>query len=386
MKAGSLPRVPRFSQRFCAVLRPAGMRGIMRGMTSEQSPQRRPFRAASQAGLAWICLWVWGGPALAELALHPPDVPAHFPQMVSVPAGAFEMGRRDEGDDTHGAGDELPRHRVWLDAYRIGRYEVTNAEYAAVLDWALKEGRIDPFTDGDLHVNGRPILRVTSRYCQVVCVEGAFLIKNIGAHPMDRHPVVMVTWYGAVAFCNWLSEMRGLPRCYDLDTWEPRLPWADGYRLPTEAEWERAAAWDPDATPSHRVYAFPHDRIDLSWCNHRYSVDAVWANPLGLVDAPRTSPVGFYDGEHFNDAPSPVGCYDMSGNVWEWCHDRYAADYYARTPAVDPRGPKTGERRVERGGGWNGSELYCRTAKRNFDAPDFAFFDLGFRVTRSGAS
>ncbi len=301
------------------------------------------------------------------------------------------MGRRS---DESGGSDELPRHFVQLDAYQIGKYEVTNQQYADVLNWALGQGYLknssnDPYDGGDLYASGQKLLRITNSNCQIVYSEDTFSVKTRYGYSMESHPVVMVSWYGSVAYCNWLSEKEGLTSCYNLSTWELTVPYPNGYRLPTEAEWERAASWDtsrsdvtlPDSsTGGHWIYGFDNDSISQSRAN--YSDGSNFANPLGLTSMPYTSPVGYYDGNNSTvDSPPPVGCYDMSGNVWEWCHDWYGT--YPSGNQTNPTGPGTGSSRVARGGSWFNAAYCCRGAYRDYATPDSTYISIGFRLVRS---
>ena len=186
--------------------------------------------------------------------------------------------------------------------------------------------------------------------------------------------------------------MAGLTPCYDLVTWELAVPYPNGYRLPTEAEWERAAGWDGS---KHWTYSFTDDTMTgFGRCN--YSSDsAARANPLGFSEhdpwALFTSPTGWFDGMNVSpngnvptvDSPSPVGAYDMSGNVWEWCHDGYDGNYYDGGEMVDPIGPDSHHRRVARGGGWNTDAGHCRSAARWGADPWHMLNWIGFRVCRS---
>ena len=203
------------------------------------------------------------------------------------------------------------------------------------------------------------------------------MVESRDGHSMADHPVVNVSWYGAVAFCNWLSEDQGLTPCYDLDSWERTTPVPNGYRLPTEAEWERAAAWDAGSS-KHWVYGFQSDNISKNRCNYE---DSGYANPLNLTSYPYTTPIGYYDGSSgTTDSPSEVGCYDLSGNVCEWCHDRYSSSYYDGGAQTDPPGPSSGTYRVLRGGSWRYLARYCRSAFRHWRVPDFGYYDLGLRL------
>lgn len=312
-------------------------------------------------------------------------------EMVSVPAGTFTMGRRDDGDDgTYGYmyPDELPRHQVTLSAYQIGKYEVTNGQYCDVLNWALGRGYLKNYGGGaysgdDVYVTGGLVLLyVSNSHCQIQYSGGAFTWKSqTGSggvnYSMENHPVVYVTWFGAAAFCNWLSEKEGRTPCYNLSTWALMVPYPNGYRLPTEAEWERAAAWDGS---KHWIYGFISDTLTgKNRCNYYdYYGSGTWVNPLELSDYLYTSPVGWFNGVNVSpngsvqtvNSPSPVGAYDMSGNVWEWCHEM-----------TDPTGPISGDR-VLRGGSWFIEPQYCRNAYRFRLNPATSATYVGFRVVR----
>ncbi len=287
--------------------------------------------------------------------------------MLSVPAGTFEMG--DPWNEWFSY--ERPVHDVTLSAYEIGKYEVTNQEYADILNWALDTGRLTD-TSGDISAYGQVILEVTSSDCQINYSGGQFVVESRdgyrGVYSMEDHPVVKVRWYGAVVYCNWLSEANGLQPCYNTSTWACDFS-KSGYHLPTEAQWERAAAWDGS---KHYRYGNGSDSISYSNVNYSYT------NPLGLLSQPWTSPVGYY-----SSAASPVGCYDMSGNVWEWCNDWYDSAYYASSPSSDPTGPASGSYRLLRGGSWRNTALYCRSACRYADWPELTPYYIGFRVSRT---
>jgi len=313
-------------------------------------------------------------------------------EMISVPEGTFSMGNCNLGDDMGGYPEEKPAHDVQLGAYEIGKYHITNEQYASALNWALAQGYVaDPGSDTYAYGAGKALMYLGSDLAQIEFADGKFSViaregANAVSYPMDSHPVVNVTWYGAALFCNWLSESKGLTACYDTNTWSCN-PAAGGYHLPTEAQWERAAAWDG---AKHWVYGFHSDtNTGEDRCND-YSDQDVEVNPLGLVEAPRTSPVGWFNGINISpngniqtvDGPSPVGCYDMSGNAWQWCNDWYDPNYYSGGAMTDPMGPALGDFRVARGGSWFNFHYLCRTAYRNKSDPASSSYVVGFRIAR----
>jgi formylglycine-generating enzyme required for sulfatase activity len=236
-------------------------------------------------------------------------------KLVLIPAGEFRMGSGD--DDAQAEADEKPRHRVRITRpFYLGATEVTQGQYQAVT------GQNPSFFRGS-----------------------------------SDAPVERVSWNEAVAFCNKLSEREGLkPR--DPTGEDPKSE-GEGYRLPTEAEWEYACR----AGTSTR-YSFGDDAAKLG--------DFGW---FGRNSRNSTHDVG-------RKRPNAWGLYDMYGNVWEWCGDGYDASYYGKSPAADPSGPPQAERRVNRGGAWSSPPARIQTAYRRGGAPGFRGFSLGFRVAR----
>ena len=231
-------------------------------------------------------------------------------QMVLVPGGSFVMGsdRTDEVDE--------PAHTVHVVAFYIDRYEVTQAHYAKLTG------------------------------------------KNPSLHKARDRPVEQIRWPQAAAYCNARSRAEGLEPCYDPATWRCDFD-ANGYRLPTEAEWEYAARAGSKA----------------AWC---FGDDAARLPQYGWYKENQTlgpQPVG-------RRKPNAWGLYDMHGNVWEWCHDWYAEDAYARAASRDPRGPARGKTRVLRGGCWDSKPDECRSAYRFHEKP--AFTDVCFGKAVSG--
>jgi formylglycine-generating enzyme required for sulfatase activity len=256
---------------------------------------------------------------------------------VLVPAGAFRMG--------DAVGDGMPRERpvhvVELDAYYIGKYEITNKEWRAFRD--------DPGYDNPAFWPGGRIASKTQiPYWTQANNHGG------GTPDSDPYPVLGVNWDSAVAYCNWLSAKTGRK-----------------YRLPTEAEWEKAARGT-----DQRLYP---------WGN---TIDRSYANFVGTQTFDTGRPVGFFDGtkradlQTHNNA-SPYGAMDMAGNVMEWCSDWYDRDYYATSPRKNPTGPATGAYKVLRGGTFFLEAFELRTSARSAAWPSFqAHRMVGFRPVR----
>lgn len=251
--------------------------------------------------------------------------------MVYVPAGEFLMGSAEEeidrtadtcpaGCDREWFAVEAPAHTVWLDGFWIGKHEITNAQYRAFVDaggyangawwseegwnWLQKSKRKQPSFWTKAQWNG------------------------------DDYPVVGVTWYEADAFARWA-----------------------GMRLPTEAEWEKAARG-----------------TDGRWWPWGNEWDAARTNSEESALG-RTTPVGSYPA-----GASPYGALDMAGNVSEWCSDWRVDDYYKESPASNPAGPLTGMERVARGGEFDAHWDWARCAARGWGAPHSNSIRMGFRV------
>lgn len=256
-----------------------------------------------------------------------------LPRFVDIPAGDFVMGSPD-GDD-----DERPVRRVSLDAFSIAAHPVTNAQYA---EFVRNTGHHAPDVR-DLPSFVTPASEATFRE-----LASPYVWRG-GDLPRDRglHPVTLVTYADAVAYCVWLGTRVGR-----------------AVRLPSEAEWERAARGGIDG----RRYPWG-DEIDPSRSN--FLPDA------GLKRMRGTRPVGTYP-------PNPFGLHDMAGNVWEWVADWYQNDAYAGGDVRQPVGPPSGTLRVLRGGSWVTHDvLQLRCAHRHKVPPDSYAYSIGFRVAYS---
>jgi formylglycine-generating enzyme len=223
----------------------------------------------------------------------------HAP-LVRIEGTWFMMGSED------GADNECPIHRVWVDTFELGACQVTNGEYAALLE---STGHAPPPCWNDPKFND------------------------------PNQPVVAVSWFEVVSYCDWLSGVTGRH-----------------FRLPTEAEWECAARGGAE----RRLYPWGDDPPQS-----RPDYDTRWrAGP---------EPVA-------RSAPTTYGLYDICENVHEWCSDWYGADYYSVSPERNPRGPATSSRRVSRGGSWRHQIKMSRCAARSSIPPDLHYADYGFRI------
>jgi len=219
--------------------------------------------------------------------------------MARLPGGWFEMGS--------GAGGETdePPHRVFVRPFYIDTHEVTQEAYRAA--------------------TGKSPSRWEGEGC----------------------PVEQIRWADAAAYCNARSRLEGLQPAYDPATWVCDFE-ADGYRLPTEAEWEYAAR--AGTTTAYHFGDSPSALKRHAWFKDNGSR--------------RPRPVG-------QKRPNPWGLYDLYGNVWEWCHDFYGEHYYRHSAQENPRGPLAGKNRVVRGGCWNSTADKCRSAYRNYEDPGY---------------
>jgi formylglycine-generating enzyme required for sulfatase activity len=240
--------------------------------------------------------------------------------MVYVPGGTFQMGS-DESDPLADA-DEFPRHEVTVDGFWMGQTEVTNAQFAAFLNEA-----------GDRAENGAKFIELEKGYCRIERAEEEYRSRPAAAN----YAVVMVSWYGANAYCGWV-----------------------GGRLPTEAEWEYAARgaegrlypWGDDAPTCERA--------------HR-SACATCAKAVGQLP----------------EGASWCGVLDMAGNAWEWVADRYGE--YPAEKQVNPTGPTSSGLQIARGGGWHANAKELRTTYRLESGAGSCVGCIGFRCAYDNA-
>ena len=262
-----------------------------------------------------------GTPPTQEPVAEPTTVrPKDNSVMVYIPAGDFFMGSNDS--DASADGDEKPMQSVDLDEFWIDKLEVTNEQFARFLN-----------EEGNQEEDSVTWVNVEDKDSSIVYENGQYSPKS----GYEDHPVAYVSWYGARAYCQWAGE-----------------------RLPTEAEWEKAARGTDG-----RIWPWGND-----WDENK--VNSKEAGP-GHTTAVGSYPLG----------ASPYGCMDMAGNAWEWVADPYQWDYYQAAAAHNPQGPNQGASRVVRGGSWALPQRLTRSAGRFELIPSVRRDDLGFRCASS---
>lgn len=297
------------------------------------------MRLLSANGL-FVLVGIFSAGIARPAAGDPPVVNDGYGDYALVPAGPFQMGDNfNEGNER-----ERPVHVVELDSYYIGKYNVTNAEY--------KKFRDDPgYNDPRFWPEGK--LNHMSFWWTNEPNHGGGLRGN------ENYPVVGITWEQAVAYSNWLSAKTGKK-----------------YRLPPEAEWEKAARGT-----GQRRYPWGN-QIDASYTNFSNS-----GGPYKDT-VPHLNPVGFYDGSKRGDIAthsnaSPYGAYDMLGGTFQWCQDWYSRNYYAFSARKNPQGPPSGAYRVLRGVGWYLDAPAHRATARFSALPSGQSYNLiSFRCVR----
>lgn len=361
------------------------------------------------------------------------------PDLVYIPAATFTMGNPYSDLEGEGYTIEIPLHEVTLSPFLMARTEVPNALVATLLQSAYDRGLVAI----SLNTNGVPYSAVSLESTNAVtlaylqgCTTNIHVAFNISTRTFvvrpgkENFPAVYVTWYGAVSLANYLSDALGLPRTVSPADWSISLD-APGFRLPTEAEWERAARGNLSDYPTH--YPWPNDS-GLGDGLYVYSIDPWKANYTdsrfvyssnGIASHPRhpwfserirTTPVAWYDGSQIvtndgfvpsdigadygrtNDMSNALGLYDMAGNAAEWCLDYYA-DYTADSatnPCVSAPSPSTSvlirNYHVFRGGAWthrleqwdhyDPGILRCSDRSGSYP-PGYAEAINGFRLART---
>lgn len=271
--------------------------------------------------------------------------PTIIPEMVLIKGGKFQMG-------SDNAYDTKPVHTVEVSSFYIGKYEVTNGEYIEFLNIMGNHLKFKKTCIGMTFVPGG-----TGK------LDGSYQVKS----GYENRPVVYASWYEAVAYCNWLSEQEGFTPVYGMDSdSEDPATWLtkDGYRLPTEVEWEYACRAGTDSN------FYWGDETDVSvmgqYCWYSGNFDNSYHN-VGMK------------------LPNKFGLFDMIGNVREWCSDWYKWDYYQdcinNNININPPGPLSGKFRIIRGGNRSTFPIGCQSSSRSSGHFDAQFY--GFRLCRS---
>jgi formylglycine-generating enzyme required for sulfatase activity len=237
-------------------------------------------------------------------------------EWVLVPAGEFEMG----AEGSPAGPDEGPRHRVFLDAFQIGKYEVTNRQYHAFVK--ATGHRVPENSDAKYNIwRGDQLLDGTTDL-----------------------PVINVDWDDATAYCKWI-----------------------GGRLPTEAEWEKAARGTDG-----RTFPWGNEPVSGNRANYSFSPVPMWDGIATLAKV-----------NQYEFGRSPYGAFEMAGNVWEWVQDWYDESYYKSSPSKNPTGASDGQKRVIRGGSWRNTEEVLRSANRNSHPPSDRRVYIGIRCAKN---
>ncbi len=301
------------------------------------------------------------------------NLPIHTNAMMRIPAGTFVMG----DSFSEGSPIERPVHSIYISAFNVDKYEVSNEEMRRVMQWAYDNGKITAtsLTVRNSSGNQQELIDLDSPYSWISFSSGKFSVIN----NKENDPCIVVSWYGACAYSNFRSEIEGKTPCYNFTNWS--CDWgAFGYRLPTEAEWEKAAR---GGVAGHRFPWSDSDTITHSRANY-YSTNLYFydvSTTSGYNPAytnqpmPYKSPVGSF-------APNGYGLCDVAGNVQEWCWDWYDGTWYSQPDATNAntRGPTSVQTyRVLRGGNWGMVAHWSKMSARNYISPNTCGFGIGFR-------
>lgn len=275
------------------------------------------------------------------------------PEMVFVEGGTFQMGSND------GAAEDRPAHQVTVNSFLMAKIEVTFGSFEEFIE--ATNYRTEADTNGWSHI-WTGVSWVQKSGVNWRCNPKG---EKRGAGEKN-HPVIHVSWNDAVAYCNWLSEKEGLQKAYSGSGENTTCDFtSNGYRLPTEAEWEYAAGGGVKSTGF--TYSGSNNLGEVGW--------------YGAYDNSGNRNINEGTSEAGMKLPNELGIYDMSGNVWEWCWDRWGN--YNSTDETNPRGPSSGSFRVSRGGSWFYTGEYCRVTRRHGIKQGSGYINVGFRLART---
>ena len=273
--------------------------------------------------------------------------------LVFAKGGTFTMGCTSEQSNCKD--DEKPTHEVFLNDFYIGKYLITVKQFQQFID------ETDYLTDADKY--GGSYLWSGSGWIKKSGINWKYdAAGEIRPESEYDHPVIHVSWNDVKAFCKWKNKKSG-----------------QHYRLPTEAEWEYAARGGASTSPATATkYAGSNDIDVVAWYwrnSGEHKLSGYWSWEKIEQNKCKTHPVG-------EKLPNKLEIYDMSGNVWEWCNDKFSDYYRLEKPINNPKGTSPNTNRVIRGGGWNSSEKDCRVSRRGNNEPDFRCSGIGFRLVR----
>jgi len=280
------------------------------------------------------------------------------PEMVFVKGGTFSMGNPYTDNSRKGDDDERPTHRVSVNDYYIGKYEVTVKQY--------KEFLADNYTEFDrFGVKHRLASAPDSVWWQGHPDTEKYWRAQVASWwgYNNNYPIFHVTWFEAIAYCNWLSEKKGLNKVYSLNSSGSVVTdlSQNGYRLPTEAEWEYAARGGKNS-----------NNYRFSGSNNFNTV--AWVDDNTLLTGPRA--VGTKNANE-------LGIYDMSGNVWEWCTDDYSPMFYGNSGSDNPVNLRPTTFKSLRGGSWHYKVGYATVFTRDGPKSGYTNYNYGFRVVKN---
>jgi len=300
--------------------------------------------------------------------------------MILIKGGEYKMGDLFGKEKNPQRKDERPVHDVFVGDFVISKLEVSNVDFVTFLNDI--SDKLDVSSEGKLKYKGHVIFDLQCTNCKVSIER---ISNNSGkfevAKGFERHPIVLVSWYGAIYYCNWYSKKNGLNPVYKINQNGVVADWeVNGFRLPTEAEWEYAAkgggkdiqfAWGNEYKPFANIA--DEERNNLS----EDDIINYWKNYNDGYST--TSPVSTF-------AQGEFRINNMTGNVWEWCWDWYNASYYGRSinsqNPKNPKGPNKGNEKSLRGSSWNSAPGTQRVSKRFKASPNQCSNSIGFRMVR----